>query len=268
MGMNVSHPESEAFRRCAANAYAALAPWYDAFTEHPAYPGWIGRLERLARSHGLTGRRALDIGCGTGKSIAPLLERGYRVTGCDPSPPMLAVARRKLGPGVPLHVAAVDRLPVLGTFDYVTCLNDVANYVPPEALRDAFARIAANLRSGGVLVFDTSTLTLFHENFTVDRCRQTPDAVFVWLAHDQEPIAPGGVASAWLDVFARGEDGRWIRSGALQQQWHHPEELVREALADAGLEPVAVYGQRDDGHPHPDFDPERHTKAVWIVKRP
>src|SRR5919112_1807986 len=91
----------------AAEAYRGLAPFYDAWTSH---------LERRARRFGVSGRRLLDVACGTGKSFLPLLERGYEVTGCDISPEMLAEARAK-APGVVLEEADMRELPKLGEFD-------------------------------------------------------------------------------------------------------------------------------------------------------
>ena len=74
-------------------AYDALAPSYDTFTAHHDQAGWTGALLDLARAAGLRGRRVLDVGCGTGGAIPPMLERGFAVTGADISAAMLDVAR-------------------------------------------------------------------------------------------------------------------------------------------------------------------------------
>lgn len=53
----------------------------------------------------------LDIGCGTGASIKPLLSAGLNVTGIDPSPYMLDIAARDLGQQVELYRGFAEDLP-------------------------------------------------------------------------------------------------------------------------------------------------------------
>src|SRR5215210_3637169 len=78
-------------------AYDLLAADYDAFTAHHDYERWTATLEALARRHGASGHRLLDLACGTGKSFLPFLRRGYSVTACDISPAMTRRARAKAG---------------------------------------------------------------------------------------------------------------------------------------------------------------------------
>ena len=51
----------------------------------------LGMLDPVA------GESVLDIGCGTGASIVPLLEKGLDVTGIDPSPYMLDILSTTVG---------------------------------------------------------------------------------------------------------------------------------------------------------------------------
>ncbi|MBU0971825.1 MAG: methyltransferase domain-containing protein [Proteobacteria bacterium] len=57
------------------------------------------------------GQRILDIGCGTGMSLLPLLEKGLNLTGLDPSPYMLDLADKRLGSQVDLHRGMAEDLP-------------------------------------------------------------------------------------------------------------------------------------------------------------
>ena len=247
--------------------YQALAPHYDAFTAHPAYPGWIRRLENLARMHGLTGRQALDVGCGTGKSTLPLLELGYEVTGCDPVPAMLEAARRK-EPALRLVSAEITQLPVLGQFDYITCLNDVCNYVlDPDDLLRAFNALAANLAPGGVLLFDVCTPALYRDLYRRTERREHAGKVFVWRGEAPEQFAAGDIATGVIEAHVTDDEHGPRRLASRHRQRAHRDVEIRRGLDGAGLRIVAVYGQYDDGYPEPDLDPDRHTKAIYLARK-
>lgn len=57
------------------------------------------------------GQRIIDIGCGTGTSLMPLLDRGLDLTGVDPSAYMLDYAAEKFGDRVDLQKADAEDLP-------------------------------------------------------------------------------------------------------------------------------------------------------------
>src|SRR3954447_13575959 len=127
-------------------AYEAFAPHYDAFTAHHDYETWTRTLEGMARAHGLSGTRLLDVACGTGKSFLPFLDRGYEVTACDISPAMADRAAAKAGDGARIEVHDMRALPRLGAFDLVCCLDDAVNYVlSAQELEATLAGLARNL---------------------------------------------------------------------------------------------------------------------------
>src|SRR5690242_17926179 len=125
--------ETSRWSREAEDAYDAIAPFYDEFTAHHNYEDWLGSMLPELEAHGLTGNRLLDVACGTGKSLMPMLLRGWSVTGCDISAQMVAVAQSKVGAEVDLRVADVRELPEIGEFDLVLALGDIVNYLLDEA---------------------------------------------------------------------------------------------------------------------------------------
>src|SRR4051794_1257183 len=114
----------DATRRSEAvvDAYEALAPFYDRFTAAFEHEVWLGNIESWARAYGLEGRRLVDIACGTGKSFAPFMARGYAVTACDFSERMVELARLRAGPDARVCVADMRALPWRSSFDLATCI--------------------------------------------------------------------------------------------------------------------------------------------------
>jgi SAM-dependent methyltransferase len=87
----------------------------------------------------IRGYSILDIGCGTGASLLPFLDRGLQITGIDPSPYMLDVAGKKVGHRVDLHRGFAEDLPFDdNSFNYA-CLITTLEFVedPKKAIEEA-----------------------------------------------------------------------------------------------------------------------------------
>ena len=246
-------------------AYDEMAPYYDRFTAGHDYDAWTLTLERLARAHGLAGRRLLDVGCGTGKSFMPFLARGYDVTACDVSAAMAAIAAAK-APAVPVHVCDARALPALGDFDMVCCVDDGLNHLlEREELTDALAAMAANLAGHGLLLFDLNNLATYRGFFASTSVQESDDLVLVWHGRCAADAGPGVRAEADFSAFARADDS-WSSVRVTHVQRHHPEPVVAAALTAAGLECVAAYGQGLDGLPHAGPDEVADTKTVYLAR--
>jgi SAM-dependent methyltransferase len=243
-------------------AYEQLAPIYDRFTATYDHDGWVARLEQLAREHGLNGRRALDVGCGTGKSFMPLLRRGYDVWACDISPAMVARARMRDGiEPERVFVADMRELPELGAFELITCLDDAINYLLTDTdLAAAFASVARSLAPGGVYIFDANSLATYRAGFGPRASFERPDAAARWRGETTTPIEAGAVCAASIEIAGTAAVSRHV-------QRHHPEPAIRHALASAGLACRAVLGQSTGGVLHGNADEETHTKLVYLAGR-
>ncbi|MCJ7617155.1 MAG: class I SAM-dependent methyltransferase [Desulfobacterales bacterium] len=87
----------------------------------------------------MNGNSILDIGCGTGASLSPFLDRGLQITGIDPSPYMLDIAAKKVGHRVDLHRGFAEDLPFDdNSFNYA-CLINTLEFVedPRKAIEEA-----------------------------------------------------------------------------------------------------------------------------------
>jgi SAM-dependent methyltransferase len=250
-----------------ARAYDTVAPAYDLLTAGYAYAPWMRSIDGLARSYGLTGRRALDVACGTGKSLEGLLDLGYDAVGCDCSAGMAAIARRKAAGRAPVLVADMCELPVYGSFDLITCLDDALNHLPSRAyVVRALRSMSANLASGGLMAFDVNTLAAYRD--VEDRIVQDRERIVLWHGEPARLDAPGRRAEVAMDVLTRRADGLWHRASASWGHWHYPLASIPALIADAGLEVVATRGQRLGGVLEADADEERHHKALFLVRRP
>lgn len=248
-------------------AYDALAGAYDTLTAGYPYERWLPALEALAVRHGLRGRRLLDIGCGTGKSFMPLLERGYAITACDVSAAMLEHARQK-APGAHLAQADMRALPDLGRHDFVTCLDDSLNYMLVEDdLRAALQGVARSLVVDGVAIWDLNTLAMYRESFTGAWLAEADGQFVAWQGRTSPDLVAGDPASATVDIFGRRDDGRWHRTTSRHDQRHWPVDRVLHVAHRAGLDVVAVHGQRRGAVIEGDVDEHVHIKAVYAARR-
>ena len=118
--------------------------------EVPAY----ARLQEAVggESEGVAATRVLDLGTGTGETLAAVLARhpGARAVGVDKSAPMLEAARARLARlPVELVVAELaDPLPA-GPFDLVVSALAVHHLEGPDKAA-LFARVAGALRPGAL----------------------------------------------------------------------------------------------------------------------
>lgn len=251
----------------ARDTFAGCASFYDSLTAHHDYEDVATMVEQMLERHGCPGRRMLDIACGTGKSFLPLARRGYEVTACDISPEMLVRARAKAN-GTKLVLADMRALPRLGAFDFVTCIDEPINYLlEPEEVERTFASVAANLRPGGLFLFDLNTVQAFRSIFAHDDCYEQEGWLFVWRGHGDASAPPGARSGFTIEAFHERPDGGWTRYSNQHLQRHYPADEVPALLAAAGLERVGLYGIAPDGTLDPCPNEHRHMKLFHVARK-
>jgi SAM-dependent methyltransferase len=249
------------------STYDTFAPFYDAFTAQSDYEKWCDEVVELATRNGLTGRRLLDLACGTGNSFLPFLRRGFGVTACDLSESMLALAAAK-APEVELVRGDIRALPDLGEYDLVTCFDDSLNYLLDESdLAAALAGIERALAPGGVAVFDLNSLLAYRTTFASQSVSESDETVFAWRGSSSPDAPPGCEAEALIDVFTPRDGELYSRVTTTHRQRHFPRSSVVASLEAAGLECVAVHGVLPDCSLVQPADEAVHPKVVYTAAR-
>jgi SAM-dependent methyltransferase len=222
-----------------AGAYAGLgfpATYYLAFRDLPHIFG----------DH-VTGTRALDFGCGTGRSTRFLKALGYRVTGVDIAGHMVeqAVAADPEGEYRTLDERGLDALESLD-FDLVLCAFTFDN-VPQEQKPSIFRSLASRLAPRGRLVNLVSAPEIYvHEwasfstkDFPENRSARTGDHVRIVMldVEDRRPVD---------DIYCTDEayTALYTDAGLSLLETHRPLALPTEPFPwvnETRVSPWAVY---------------------------
>jgi 2-polyprenyl-6-hydroxyphenyl methylase / 3-demethylubiquinone-9 3-methyltransferase len=105
----------------------------------------------------LTGKTALDAGCGAGLLCEPLARLGAKVTGLDAAPENVAAALdHAAGQGLTIDYRAAEVAAVKGQFDLVASMEVIEHVSDPAAF---VAALAARLAPGGLMVLSTPNRT-------------------------------------------------------------------------------------------------------------
>ena len=224
-------------------SYNSFAYHYDKMMADVDYSWWIQTIKNYLTK----GCRVLDVGCGTGTLIFALLEAGYEVTGLDLSEDMLVVATEK----AKLRNITIDlihrdmrELDGLTEFDCILIAVDSLNYLETEFdVAQTFSGAYSALNKDGLLIFDVHTPYKMVETFKNYLYVENDDALtYIW--HIEEGKYPLSVIHE-LTIFAKNEDGSYLR--AVEHHFQRTFEMVQyeKWLADAGFEILAVEGDED-----------------------
>jgi ubiquinone/menaquinone biosynthesis C-methylase UbiE len=132
------------------DVYEKLARFYD--LEHADLTADVVFYLYFARQ---AGGPVLEVGCGTGRLLLPLVEAGVDVTGLDCSPAMLTVAHSKLGERASLIEGDMRTLALPGR--YALIIISINTFLHLQTTVDQFAaltNLARHLAPDGKLIID------------------------------------------------------------------------------------------------------------------
>ena len=233
------------------SGYGDFAAAYDALTFNVPYDEIADYYAKILR--GLTdGARVLDMGCGTGSLTVRLSKRGFDMIGQDASSDMLTYAAAK-SDGVTWICQNMEETELGEEVDAVISTLDSVNHLPDRAaVERCFHRVAENLKSGGVFVFDVNTVRKHRETLGSNTFVYDVDGVYCVWQNTFDP-ADNGV-DIELDLFFEEEDGVYTRGGESFREVAFAEEELRGMLTAAGFEVVNVWEYMTFGAPNEDSD--------------
>lgn len=127
------------------------AAFYDAIYASKDYAAESAKVLEWARLYS-TGKRLLDVACGTGKH-AEFLCKNYEVTGLDLDEGLLEVARTRL-PEVTFVHGDMCTTQFSRRFDVITCLFSAIGYLDHDQLAQACRNFYHHLEPGGVVLVE------------------------------------------------------------------------------------------------------------------
>jgi demethylmenaquinone methyltransferase / 2-methoxy-6-polyprenyl-1,4-benzoquinol methylase len=204
----------------ARELFAPLGPTYDRVGATLSL-GQDPRWRRFLVSRLPRGGHVLDAATGTGLVAAELRRRGFRVTGVDQSPEMLAIAHRRFRGDVTLVQASAQALPLDSeSFDHLTVTYLFRYVADPGATLAELARV---VRPGGCVA---------SLEFGVPGGLARP----LWELYVGAglPLAGRLLRNGWREV------GDFL-GGSIRDFWErHPLERQLEWWHAAGLDEVQV----------------------------
>lgn len=216
--------------------YESLAPYYDRFMGHINYTAEAEAIFRLLFQRNAVKGKALDIGCGSGGHLLPLIKMGVAVDGLDYSAGMCDLLREKLRKE---HLTANIRQEDMREFateakyDTVYAFGETVHHLDGVKDLKAFFRCAYQaLKPGGCLLFTRQEAPYFEELADYgDFYEQHGEDYLLW--HTAELTAE----AAYLEYTAliQQPDEGYRRLRETHRLAIYTEAEITEAIAETGF---------------------------------
>jgi SAM-dependent methyltransferase len=220
----------------------------------------------------------LDLGCGSGRLLRPLLAGGARrVVGVDGSPDLLARAARRVEAHEQLRTAAaagrlhlqladVRRLPPIGRFSLIVSIGVLPHLDGPAAVQQMLRSARHRLtRAGRLVVDDLGPAEMPNRDLplSIDWRRTVDGAQVTRSSRLLRSEEDGGIRVAYSTLTERLEaDGTIAPLPAGFRLWYPSPETLTRLAREAGLVVELAYGSHDLDPLGPDSE-----RRIFILRR-
>lgn len=229
-----------------------------------------------------TGGLTLDVACGAGRLLRPMLKAGLPVEGVDSSADMLAMCRQRAeaaGLAPVLYCQKLQALDLPKRYDcmYIPC-GSFACVMGQDNAIEAMRRLYLHLRPGGVLAFNIYCADW--EDFDYNNPTKERRYPTAWQPHEVKELGDGRrlvIERRVMDVDPVEQvvseqrryhlyDGDTLLQEEIhagQFHWYFRKEMLL-LLRMAGFTDVRVTGDYTDE----DFGPQHTETMVFICRKP
>ncbi len=218
-------------------------------------------LRSLFPDHALAGRSVLDVGCGPGRYLRVLYERGADAVGVDLSSDLLTRAREVLSPlqRSPRLVRGDMRALPFGSrrFDLTLCMFTTFGYFETRSAHAALARELARV-TGAVLILDLPNPTVVERDLVAESRREISGVRAEerrWIESDPHRVCKT------VRIYDLATD-RLLEE--LEERVHLFEvDEIESYFGDVGFRVETLLGDYDGEA----FDPHQSPRCLFRLRR-
>lgn len=244
--------------------YTHQAKDYDAFNEENSKIT-NQTIEKILKKYKV--KTVLDLTCGTGSQVFWLKKSGYEVVGSDINANMLKVARaRAKKEKLALKFLKGDMCTTkVGNFDAVITIFNAVGHLTKRDFEKAMRNIHANLKVGGIYVFDINNLSyLLKDNnittLTIDW--QTMKSNTKTRAIQYSTIDRDGILASYTTSCLQKDNNKPKISSDAQTLQVYSSKQLKEMLERNGfkvMEQCGIDGKR--------FVESKTERIVMVAKK-
>lgn len=221
--------------------------------------GWSVEREFYLSLAGESRKRVLDLGCGTGLICNALAAKGHDVTGVDPAPAMLEVARQKPnGSKIEWVQSSAQNFKSDKLYDLIIMTGNAFQVLLEEADLLAACRVMRkHLAPDGLIAFESRNPHL--------------DWAARWNYEIKLKTAVGDVLESRRFLYWSGNRMTFellyqfpdeVLTSQSELRFWHPEEIAKQ-FKDAGLRIDRLMGDWDMG----EFKEDSTEEMVFVIRR-
>jgi ubiquinone/menaquinone biosynthesis C-methylase UbiE len=245
--------------------YQQMPEYFDAHNVSEQTEAKNAVVEKLLKEQKV--KTVLDMTCGTGSQVFYLAERGYEVIGSDFSPALLDQARSK-AKKMNRDITFIDgdmRAVKIGKFDAVITMFNAIGHVTKMDFEKTLKNIHANLKDGGVYIFDIFNLQAITDDviddFKMD-IKNVVNGVNIRNIQHSEIDRKNGllISHDHYTIFKEGSEPE-IHKNSFSLQIYTAKEL-KSTLGGNGFEVIDQYDMEGN-----DFVVEKSLNILTVARR-